>query len=242
MEHVPGVILRRELPDDVTLAPDRARELALGMFDTLADLHSVDVEAAGLGGFYRGPGYVRRQVDGWARRYRAAITDDVPAAEDVMGWLAEHQPDDVAARLIHGDWRFDNLVLDPDDLARVRAVLDWEMATVGDPLMDLGASLAYWVQPDDDEFFQLFRRQPSSEPGMPGRDEIVEHYLVRTGLAMPDQGWRFYEVYGLFRLAVIALQIWYRYRNGQTTNPAFASFGPAVGYLVERSRGIIGQG
>jgi aminoglycoside phosphotransferase (APT) family kinase protein len=158
-----------------------------------------------------------------------------------MAWLDAHQPADVAARMIHGDWRFDNLVVDPDDLSRVRAVLDWEMATVGDPLMDLGAALAYWVQADDDPVFQMFRRQPSNVPGMPTRDEIVAHYLRRTGLALPPTGWRFYEVYGLFRLAVIVQQIWYRYRAGQTTNPAFAQFGAAVNHLIARATGIIAQ-
>ncbi len=239
MAHVPGTILRGDLPPGLALDPPAARALALGMFDSLAALHSVDVAASGLDAFYRGPGYVRRQVEGWSGRYRAALTDDVPDAEDVMAWLAAHQPEDVAARLIHGDWRFDNLVLDPGDPATVRAVLDWEMATVGDPLMDLGASLAYWVQADDDPVFQMFRRQPSNLPGMPTRAQVVDHYLDRTGLALPAGGWAFYEVYGLFRLAVIAQQIWYRYRAGQTTNPAFAQFGAAVTYLVGRARGVI---
>ncbi len=239
MTHVPGLILRGDLPAGLTLEPAAAHDLALGMFDSLADLHSVDIAASGLDAFWRGSGYVRRQVEGWSGRYRAAITDDVPDAEDVMSWLDAHQPDDVAARMIHGDWRFDNLVVDPEELSNVRAVLDWEMATVGDPLMDLGASLAYWVQADDDPVFQMFRRQPSNVPGMPTRDEVVAHYLDRTGLALPAAGWRFYEVYGLFRLAVIAQQIWYRYRAGETTNPAFAQFGAAVNHLVSRSERII---
>ncbi len=232
MTHVAGVILRAELPEGHTLTPGGARELGLGVYDLLGELHSVDVEQAGLSDLYRGSGYVRRQVEGWSRRYRAARTDDVPDAEDVMAWLDRHKPQDVGARLIHGDWRFDNLVLDADDLSQVRAVLDWEMATVGDPLMDLGASLAYWVQADDDDIFQLLRRQPSNLPGMPTRAEIVEHYAARTGLPVPD--WTFYEVFGLFRLAVIIQQIWYRYRAGQTTNPAFAHFGGACQYLVAR--------
>ena len=241
MAHVPGLILRGDLPMGRALDPAAARHLGLGMFDTLADLHSVDIAASGLDAFWRGSGYVARQVEGWSQRFRGARTDDVPDAEDVMAWLAHHQPDDVAARMIHGDWRLDNLVLDPEDLSQVRAVLDWEMATVGDPLMDLGASLAYWVQADDDPVFQMFRRQPSAEPGMPTRAEIVTHYLDRTGLTLPESGWRFYEVYGLFRLAVIAQQIWFRYRAGQTTNPAFAQFGAAVTYLLARSSGIIAQ-
>ncbi len=242
MAHVPGLILRGDLPASLTLDPPAARDLALGMFDSLADLHSVDISTSGLDAFWRGSGYVRRQVEGWSQRYRASITDDVPDGEYVMAWLDAHQPEDVAARMIHGDWRFDNLVVDPEHLSTVRAVLDWEMATVGDPLMDLGASLAYWVQADDDPVFQMFRRQPSNVPGMPTRAEVVAHYLDRTGLALPAAGWRFYEVYGLFRLAVIAQQIWYRYRAGETTNPAFAQFGAAVNHLIARATGIAQAG
>lgn len=233
MEHVPGLILRSELPAGVTLDRGQAAALGHGVFARLADLHAVDIAAAGLDVFSRGPGYVGRQVEGWSRRFRDARTDDVPDGEAVMAWLRAHQPADSGAVLIHGDWRFDNLVLDPVDLSRVRAALDWEMATVGDPLMDLGAALAYWVQADDDEVFQMFRRQPSHLPGMPTRDEIVAAYAGRSGLDVG--GWAFYEVYGLFRLGVIVQQIWWRYRHGQTTNPAFASFGAAATYLLSRA-------
>lgn len=236
MERAEGVILRADLPPSVAANP-AAGALGSMLFDLLADLHSVDVEQAGLAEFYRGSGYVARQVEGWAGRYRASRTEDSPDGEAVMAWLAEHQPADVGARLIHGDWRFDNLVLSPQNLAPV-AVLDWELATVGDPLMDLGASLAYWVQANDDDFFQGFRRQPSTAPGMPTRRQIVERYLDRTGYPCDD--WRFYEVFGLFRLAVIAQQIWYRYSTGQTSNPAFRQFGPAVDYLMWRCGDRIG--
>ena len=238
MAHVPGLILRQDLPPDQDFDEQRVSDLA-GMFvDTLAALHSVDVDAAGLTYLDKGSGYPRRQVEGWSRRYRDARTDDVPDGERVMNWLAEHVPDDAGHALIHGDWRFDNIVLDPDSLA-VEAVLDWEMATIGDPLMDLGAMLAYWVQADDDDVFRMFRRQPSDAVGMPTRAQIVDRYLARTGLSVPDVGWRFYEVYGLFRLAVIVQQIWYRFRAGQTTNPAFAGFGTACTYLIGRCDRII---
>ena len=128
--------------------------------------------------------------------------------------------------MIHNDFRFDNMVLDADDPMRVVGVLDWEMATVGDPLMDLGGTLSYWVEPGDDEFFQMFRRQPTTTPGMWTRDQVVEHYCDRMGFEMTPERWRFYEVFGLFRLAVIAQQIWYRYFHKQTTNEAYAVFGP----------------
>ncbi|GIH92938.1 phosphotransferase family protein [Planobispora siamensis] len=238
MERVEGTILRRELPAGVTLDPERARALGHTVVDTLADLHAVDPEAAGLGDLGKGPGYVRRQVEGWSRRYRGALTDDVPDGEAVMAWLEEHRPDDVATRLIHNDWKLDNLVLDLDGTPRVVGVLDWEMATVGDPLMELGSAMAYWITADDDELYGLLRRQPTHLPGMPTREQFVARYLARTGLPMGR--WEFYEVFGLFRLAVIAQQIWFRYRAGQTTNPAFAGFGDAVRILVARASSLAG--
>jgi aminoglycoside phosphotransferase (APT) family kinase protein len=236
MEHLTGVILRRDLPAGLELSPERARALADTVIDAQADLHSIDPRAAGLAALGRGPGYVARQVSGWSTRYRAARTDDVPEGEDVMGWLDAHQPPDVGARLIHGDWRFDNLVLDLDLEPRIIGVLDWEMATVGDPLMDLGSSLAYWITADDDRAFQQLRRQPTHLPGMPTREQYVTRYLERTGLPMGD--WTFYEVFGLFRLGVIAQQIWFRFRRGETTNPQFAQFGVGVNVLVDHARAL----
>jgi aminoglycoside phosphotransferase (APT) family kinase protein len=237
MSRVHGTILRRDLPEGVALSADQARRLAFTVIDAQADLHAIDPETAGLAGLGRGPGYVTRQVAGWSRRYRDARTDDVPDAEDVMSWLDVHQPPDVAARLIHGDWRLDNLVLDLAPEPAIVGVLDWEMATVGDPLMDVGASLAYWITADDDDAFQLMRRQPNNLEGIPSREEYIARYLERTGFQVED--WRFYEVYGLFRLAVIAQQIWFRYRRGETTNPAFALFGPAVSMLNDRAGNLI---
>ncbi|TYP90285.1 phosphotransferase family protein [Blastococcus xanthinilyticus] len=238
MERLEGTILTRRLPEGVQLPPERARVLGETAYDTLADLHSIDVDAAGLADLGRGPGYVRRQVEGWSRRFRDARTDDVPAAEELMGWLAEHQPADVRASLLHGDWKLDNLVLDLSGAPRITGVLDWEMATVGDPLMDLGSSLAYWVTADDDEEFGLVSTQPSILPGMPTREQLVERYLARTGLRTDN--WTFYEVFGLFRLAVIIQQIWARYSSGHSTNPRFANFGIAAAVLLQRAEKLSG--
>jgi aminoglycoside phosphotransferase (APT) family kinase protein len=240
MERVPGTILRGRLPDGMSLTPDQAHDLGTQAFDALLELHAVDVDAAGLEDLGRGRGYVGRQVAGWSGRCRAARTANVPDFEAVMGWLAERQPEDVATVLVHNDFRLDNLVL--DDGLHVVGVLDWEMATLGDPLMDLGGALAYWVQADDDEMFRAGKRQPSDLPGMPTREQVVQRYSERTGVAVdPGSGdWTFYEVFGLFRLAVIAQQIYYRFHHGQTTNPAFAHFWVFVGYLDERCRRIAG--
>jgi aminoglycoside phosphotransferase (APT) family kinase protein len=238
MERLQGLILRKELP--VALEPADTSALCARAWEALARLHEVDVsgvpELAALG---RGEGYVARQVAGWTDRLSRATTDDLGDWSDVTTWLDEHQPDDSGQCLIHNDWRFDNLVLDPDDALRVIGVLDWEMATVGDPLMDLGGALAYWVQADDDAFFQDFRRQPTTAPGMWTRRQVVAWYAERRGVAMTPERWRFYEVFGLFRLAVILQQIWYRFAHGQTHNPAYADFGEAVGYLEQRTRRVV---
>ncbi len=239
MERVDGVIPRRDFPDGATPDEDTTRALCTNALDVLVDLHRVDVAATPLAALDKGSGYVARQVTGWSRRFRDARTEDVGDYEQVMAWLAEQQPADVASVLIHNDFRFDNLVLDRDDLSRPVGVLDWEMATVGDPLMDLGGTLAYWVQEDDDDFFRQFRRQPTHLPGMLSRAEVVEHYCERMGYAVTADQWRFYEVFGLFRLGVIAQQIYYRYFHGQTTNEAYAVFGPAARYLEGRCEQIM---
>jgi aminoglycoside phosphotransferase (APT) family kinase protein len=236
MERLDGIILRGDLPEGMTLSAKDARTLAFRTFDRLIELHEVDAGAAGLGDLGKGAGYVERQVRGWNERYRRARTPDVPECAEVMAWLADNQPDDVRICVIHNDFRFDNVVLDgPDTLV---GVLDWEMATLGDPLMDLAGSIAYWIEAGDDEVAQTLRRQPSHLPGMPTRRELVDYYCDRMGLSADN--WTFYEVFGQFRLAVIMQQIYYRFREGQTHNPAFRHFGRFVEYLDARCRKAIG--
>ncbi len=237
MDRIDGLILRGDLPAGMTLAEADARSLAFRTFDRLIELHEVDVAAAGLSDIGKGAGYVERQVRGWIERYRRARTPDVPEFAEGMAWLAANQPDDVRICMIHNDFRFDNVVLDPGTLDVV-GVLDWEMATLGDPLMDLAGSIAYWTQADDDELAQQLRKQPSHLPGMPTRQELVDYYRERTGLAAAN--WTFYEVFGLFRLAVILQQIYYRFHEGQTHNPAFAQLNRSARYLLERCRAAIG--
>ena len=237
MERLEGIILRADLPEGLNLEPEQARALSKTAIDRLIDLHQVDLEKTGLNRLGKGAGYNQRQIDGWSERFRRAKTWNVLPGKSVMRWLAERVPDEVAIRVIHGDYRFDNLVLDIDDPMNIIGVLDWELATIGDPLMDLGNSMAYWVQADDDKYFKGFRRQPTHIPGMMTRAEVVEYYCDRMELK-PDN-WAFYEVYGLFRLAVIAQQIYYRYHKRQTRNPNFQHFWLAVNYLLWRCRRII---
>jgi len=232
MDRVVGQIFRRDIPAEVTATDISV--MADSLINGLVQLHAVDSSI--LQELNKGTGYVQRQVEGWSKRYRNALTDDVPSAEKIMAWLAANQPGDVGSCIIHGDWRIDNVVFDLAN-ARIAGVLDWELATVGDPLMDLGSALAYWVDRDDEAAFASLRRQPSHLPGMPTREEFLQRYLELSGRACND--FTFYELFGLFRLAVIIQQIWARYRAGQTTNPAFAGFGDAVNNLINRAEGKI---
>ncbi|MGA1591327.1 MAG: phosphotransferase family protein [Candidatus Nanopelagicaceae bacterium] len=232
MERIKGDIFRRDVPESLT--KEDISIMATSLVAGLAQLHAVD--ATLLAELNKGAGYVTRQVEGWSKRYRNAITDDVPDGEDVMSWLAENKPEDVGSCIIHGDWRIDNMVFDLGQKKLV-GVLDWELATVGDPLMDLGSALAYWVDRDDDLEFASLRRQPSHLEGMPTRKEFIAKYLELSGRKCSD--FTFYEVFGLFRLTVIIQQIWARYRAGQTTNPAFKGFGVGVNILINRAQGLI---
>lgn len=247
MKRIEGPILHREArqttgPDGRPLDLDAAaaRRLCESALDRLVELHRVDPRACGLDDLGKGDGYVERQVTGWSRRYEAARTWNVPSFRRVMRWLQENRPGDAGACVIHNDYRLDNLVLGAEDLGEIVGVLDWEMATVGDPLMDLGCSLAYWVQADDGRPMQALRRQPSHLPGMLGRAELVQGYARRSGRSIGD--FRFYEVFGLFRLAGIIQQIYRRYHLGQTRNPAFRHYWLAVVYLERRCRRIIAGG
>jgi aminoglycoside phosphotransferase (APT) family kinase protein len=234
MERLRGVIPRRSLPGAAGLSRDAVRRLCTNVLDVLVALHRVDHVAAGLEHLGAGAGFVRRQVEGWSRRYRDARTWNVPRGEAIMEWLAGHLPREETICVTHNDFRFDNVVLDPADLSRVVGVLDWELAALGDPLVDLGNLLAYWVQADDDLFARSIRRQPTHLPGMLTREEVVAYYCDRTG--RDPAGFGFYEVFGLFRLSVIAQQIYFRYFRRQTRNPAFRHYWAAVTYLHRRCR------
>jgi aminoglycoside phosphotransferase (APT) family kinase protein len=239
MERLVGTILRRDVPASLGVSPHEVNLLCRNALDTLVDLHRVDVEAAGLGALGKGPGYVERQVNGWSARYRKARTPNVGSYERVMEWLEANRPDDAGQVLIHNDFRFDNLVLAEDDPTRIVGVLDWEMATVGDPLMDLGGAMAYWVQASDDPVAKALRLQPTHTPGMLTRVEAVRYYCDRMGIPMDAERWAFYEVFGLFRLAVIAQQIYLRTYRGETTNPQAKRMRWFVLYLDLRCRALL---
>jgi len=242
MERIAGIIPRKNMPRGLNLDAATTRQLCTNVLDKLVELHQVDVHAAGLESLGKGSGYCQRQIEGWSERYKKAKTWNVPSYSRVMAWLKERTPQDVANVVIHNDWRFDNVVLSEADPTQVIGVLDWEMATLGDPLMDLGNALAYWTQADDNVLMKSTRRQPTHLPGMLRRDEVVDYYLAKSGYQVDRHGaWPFYEVYGLFRLAVIVQQIYYRYHHKQTNNPAFKNFWVLANYLDWRCKAIINK-
>ena len=231
MERVEGVILRGSNPDVPDLDEQTMAGLSESLVRTLSEIHEIDLEACGLDDFGKPDGYVERQVMGWTKRYTKSQTDDIPAMDEVGRWLKESMPDDVGPALIHNDFKYDNVVLDPEDLTQVNAILDWEMATVGDPLMDLGTSLAYWIQPQDPDVLQSLNFGPTALAGNLTRREVVDKYAEFSGRDVSDAV--FYYVYGLYKVAVIGQQIYYRYKEGYTDDDRFAMFIFAVKALGE---------
>jgi aminoglycoside phosphotransferase (APT) family kinase protein len=233
MERLRGVILRKDLPPELGLDAKRFRKLCEGLVDALADLHALDYRALGLDGLGKPEGYVQRQVQGWTERYFGSQTDDVPVIEHVARWLEANRPPDSGATLIHNDFKFDNVVLDPDDPQRIAGILDWEMSTIGDPLMDLGTFTSYWVEAGDDPMLQFLRGGPSHEAGALTRSELVDRYRERSGreVAKPE----FYYVFGLFKTAVVIQQIYYRYRKGLTKDERFSVFNLGVQALCDQA-------
>jgi aminoglycoside phosphotransferase (APT) family kinase protein len=240
MERLRGIILRANPPKGMTLSAEQAHALCGNLIDVWVELHRLDYRGVGLGDFGKPEGYVRRQVEGWSERYRRARTPDAPDFEEVMRWLHEHQPPDSAtSTIVHNDYKFDNLVLDPADPTRIVGVLDWEMSTIGDPLMDLGGALAYWVTANDPEPLRMMRQLPTNLPGMFTREQVVARYAEKMGRTI--ERFDFYYCFGLFRLAVIAQQIYYRFHQGQTKDPRFGMLVFAVQILEQTARGVIEQ-
>lgn len=240
MERIEGFILRKELPDALAIGREGLTAMCHALADTLAEIHGIDYEGIGLGDLGRPEGYVQRQVEGWTRRYRDAKTDEIAAVESVASWLAAHMPPNPSAALIHNDYKFDNLVLDPQDPSHVLGILDWEMTTLGDPLMDLGGALGYWVQADDPAIVHTLRFGPTHLPGMLTRRELAEYYAERTGASLDHI--LFYYVFGLFKSLVIVQQIYYRFHKGLTKDPRFGQFIHAVGILSTQAERALEAG
>ncbi len=231
MERVRGIILRKDPPAGLPFTPEIAGRVSESFLDNLARLHSLDVQAIGLGDLGKPQGYLERQVSGWIGRYEAARTHDWPNVDRISKWLKERIPASPAPTLVHNDYKYDNLVLDPDDLSRVIGTLDWEMSTVGDPLTDLGTSLAYWVDRTDPADWERMRWSPSNYPGSLTRAQLAERYARVTGRDVSVMV--YYLVFARLKVAAILQQIYYRYQQGLTKDERFAALPEKVELLMQ---------
>ena len=230
MEKRTGVVLDESFPEGVEHDEALCRGISHAVVDTLVELHAVDPWKAGLGDLGRPEGFLKRQTEGWIGRYDKAKTDEIEEVAALTGWLEKNVPESPEPTIIHNDYKLNNLVLDPDDLTNVRAVLDWEMATVGDPLFDLAVSLSYWIEPNDPDDLKAVLPTVTATPGFMTRGEIIDRYAERSGRDLAEMHW--YVVFGYFKLAAILQQIFARWKNGQTEDERFADFGGRVRTLI----------
>ena len=230
MERRRGIVLNDTFPAGVTPDVSLCQRISETVVDTLAQIHAIDWQAAGLGEFGHPEGFLGRQVKGWIERYFRAQTDDYPQVEPLTRWLAEHIPTSLAATLIHNDFKLNNMLLDEHDLGKAVAVLDWEMATIGDPLFDFAISLSYWVTEDDPEELRNVLPLVTNYPGFISRERFMELYAQKSGRDLSSM--HFYMTFAYFKLAVILQQIYVRWKRGQTQDARFAVFGDRVHNLI----------
>lgn len=233
MKPIHGVIMRRNLPEGLNFTEEIVQHLSESFVDNLARLHALDYHSVGLGDLGKPDGYLERQVRGWTERYHGSRTHEFPEVERIVSWMQSHMPSTSGAALIHNDYKYDNLVLDPRDITKIIGVLDWEMCTIGDPLSDLGTALAYWINAGDPEPLQKILWGPTTRPGSMTRAQIVERYAEKTGRSVSHMD--FYVTFARFKVAVIVQQIYYRYHQGLTKDERFAGMPVVVEALLRAS-------
>ncbi len=225
MSKVSGEIITSKEAHKRQISPDEFKTISNTWLDTFVSFHDIDYKATGLKDLGRPEGYVERQVSNWGKQYLAAATDEVPSAVKVMAWMQENQPKSYDHTIIHNDFKYDNVVFKDDSWNQITAILDWEMCTLGDPLMDLGTSLGYWTTADDPDFMKQGLQSSTVMKGNPSRMDIVQQYALKSGRNIDNLV--FYYAYGLFKIAVIAQQIYYRFKHGHTKDPKFAHLNKA---------------
>jgi aminoglycoside phosphotransferase (APT) family kinase protein len=230
MEPIHGIILRSDVPEGLDFSADVAQRVSESFLDNLARLHSLDYNAVGLAELGKPQGYLERQVRGWIERYHGSKTHDIPEVETISKWIQQHMPSSSGATLIHNDYKYDNVVLDPIDLTRIIGVLDWEMCTIGDPLTDMASTLAYWVDASDPPEILQTRWGPTTYPGSLTRAQLVQRYAQKTGRDVSEIA--FYLVFARFKIAVIVQQIYYRYHQGLTHDERFATMPGRIKLLL----------
>src|SRR6266581_2049514 len=233
MKPIRGIILRRDPPSGLQFSADTARRLSESLIDNLACLHRIGYGSIGLADLGKPQGYLERQVRGWIERYHGSQTHDLREVERISSWMNDHLPPYSDATLIHNDYKYDNVVLDSQDITRIVGVLDWEMCTIGDPLSDLGTTLAYWIDPNDPEELQKIRWGPTNFPGSLTRAELVRRYSEAANRDVSNMV--FYLAFARFKIALIIQQIYYRYHLGLTNDPRFASMPELIKNLLVAS-------
>ena len=226
MDRVEGYIIRPNLQEQDSPGEEVIRNVSDSLVSTLVELHNVDIKEANLNNLGKIDGYVKRQVEGWIKRYNHSKTDIIANMDFVAKWLNDNQPLEVEGSIVHNDFKYDNLVLDKNNHSKITAVLDWEMATIGDPFMDLGTTLGYWMDKNDLPELKLFQLSATTLEGNPTREGILEMYESKSGKTIPNPV--FYYVFGLFKIAVIAQQIYFRYKKGFTKDRRFGLLNLAV--------------
>jgi len=238
MERRQGLVIRDSIPGELTASPDYPRRVSEAFIDCLVRLHGVDISDPRLGSLGKPEGFVQRQVRGWTDRWQRSKTEELPEMDRIIRWLDDDLPPSTGATLVHNDYKLDNIMLRPGG-DRVEAVLDWEMATIGDPLADLGLTMCYWA-------WAAVAAEDGPHPATPGltsqprwytRDEVLQLYAQQTGRDITHI--RYYEILGIFKLAVILQQIFFRYRQGQTQDERFRTFDRRVGGLVRLAASLI---
>lgn len=233
MACVEGVVLESKLPPGFAETGSDRRRIGDALVATLVRLHAVDYAAIGLADFGRPAGYLERQLRRWAQQWERSKTGPLPAIEELARRLAASLPPASAASLVHGDYRLGNLALDPRDPGRIVAIFDWEMATLGDPLADLGYTLIYWTEPDDLPAGTPFGASVTAQPGFASRADLIDAYARASGRDV--SGIDFYQVLALYKLAIISEGIYARFRMGKTLGPGFESMQRAAEPLADRA-------
>jgi aminoglycoside phosphotransferase (APT) family kinase protein len=237
MERRHGIVVRHEEPPQIKDKPEVRRRVGLALVDALADLHAIDIEGAGLTHLGKPVGFVERQVRGWTDRWHRSKTTELPSMDALAAWLHDNLPPPPARfSVVHGDFKLDNLMLDVNDPGRLVAVFDWEMAALGDPLVDVGILLAYWVPNAPPEQRDALTTVTNLS-GWITPDELIARYAERSGRDLSTL--RFFEVFALFKIAVVIQQIYFRYVRGQTDDQRFATFGDRVVYLARRAEAAL---
>jgi aminoglycoside phosphotransferase (APT) family kinase protein len=238
MERMRGLVIRGVIPRELERHRDMRRRVSFALIDVMADLHDVDYVAAGLADLGKPEGFVERQVHGWKGRWDRAKHEELPLFEEVYSELVRGMPRSTRHGLVHNDLKLDNVMIDPENPDRIVSVLDWDMTTLGDPLVDLGTLLGYWAQADDPPE-RGATAAVTAQPGFPTRREIAERYAHRRGLDIEAITW--YEAFALWKTAVVLQQIYIRYVRGQTEDARFQALGERVPPLVQLAAGVLGR-